>query len=317
MRLRVLASAGGWIGAPDAHRDPVQPRHLLAAGEDLLAPPDTDRDDGHAELHRQVRGAVEHLADVGSVMARPLREHRRGLTRLERGPDLLHRGAGARRAARHGDPAERGEQLLAEGALEQLLLRHEPDPTAGDERDERRVQVRAVARRHDERADSSGPGPRRGSGSGTAPCSPRTGVRARTRRTSDRSFRRAECSHDLGDDVGHGPARRVEDRRTARPRSAGMPPGPSRPRPWPPSTRAAPPWTPARCAAVSSPSRRRARSSSEAVRIDLHRCVGEDHRSDVAALDHPAAVLVDPGALAGDELGPHRRVRRHRRHRRR
>ena len=130
--------------------------------------------------------------------------------------------------------------------------------------DERRVEVRAVTRRHDERAAASAPAPRRGSGSGTAACSARTGARARTRRTSDRSFRHAECSHDLGDDVGHRPAGGVDDRRAVggrerrcRPAGVGrVPAPPSTPAPRPSTPRGRPAPRPAG-AAGPAPRRRR------------------------------------------------------------
>ena len=49
--------------------------------------------------------------------------------------------------------------------------------------------------------------------------------------------------------------------------------------------------------------------------VDLDVGVGEDHRADVPALDHPAPPLGHPLPLALHQHRPHRRVGRHRRHR--
>ena len=78
-------------------------------GEDVLAAADADRHDRHAELHREVRGAVEQVAIVGPAARVPSGKIATGSPRVERGLERAQRGA-VGGAALDLDRAERGEE---------------------------------------------------------------------------------------------------------------------------------------------------------------------------------------------------------------
>ena len=138
---------------------------------------------------------------------------------------------------------------------------------------------------------------------------------ARTGRTSECSFRHAECSHDLGDDVGDGPTGGVDDRSRRRPSSAAMPPVPSRRRPGPPSTPGPRPSTRSGRPAASSRCRRRARSSSQAVRNTFTAASGKTTVPMSRPSTTPPPCSATQARWRATSSHAHRRMGRDRRHR--
>ena len=123
---------------------------------------------------------------------------------------------------------------------------------------------------------------------------------------------RPERSHDLGDDVARASGRscrtmrravRGRERRRRAARVRGVAARAIAACSASTVTRDAP--RPPRRAGAAAPAPRR-----DAVRNTFTARIGEHDRADVAALHHAAAVRLDPRPLTGDQLGPHRGVRR-------
>ncbi len=116
-----------------------------------LCAPDPNRHDRDLGPARHIGRAVEELLHHGSRLARALREHDERFSPL----DHLHAGPQRRsvgRAPLDREAARGGEHPSSETALPERLLAHVAQPTTGDSRDQRRVQVRPVHRSDDERA---------------------------------------------------------------------------------------------------------------------------------------------------------------------
>ena len=100
-RLVRPSSTGSMIGFPTDTATGAT-AGALALGEDGLAAADAHGQDRHSELHRQVRGAVEEVGDLGTALAGALGEQPDDRSLLQRG---LHR---ARIALRSTVPPSTG-----------------------------------------------------------------------------------------------------------------------------------------------------------------------------------------------------------------
>lgn len=112
---------------------------------------DPDRNDRNSLAGRQVCGSVKELLDIRSLPAAALGEDGEGLTTLE---DPLGNPKGRPQgcAALKANTSKSREHPRQRPVVPQRLSTHESEPAAGDGHDQQRVDVRAVNRRHDERA---------------------------------------------------------------------------------------------------------------------------------------------------------------------
>ena len=111
-----LPATGGTIGSPTTTATRCGRGRILPLGRICSLPPIADRHDRHAELHREVRGAVEQVRDLGPAARVPFGEDRHRLPALERRLEGAQRGAvGGAALDRHR--AQRGEEPSPERVL--------------------------------------------------------------------------------------------------------------------------------------------------------------------------------------------------------
>ena len=317
LRLRVVASLGGAIGAPTTTATRAQARDLLATGEDLLAAADPDRDDRHAELHREVRGAVEQVGRPrarGDGCPRGTRRRARRPSTRPGSPSSAARAFGEPRST--GTPPSAVKNRAPSGCWNISCLAMKRIRRLVTNAANGRVEVRAVGRRDDVRA-------RRRHVLGAHDAHPeqdaaQAGTIVRAKRYSvmsppgrcarNRSTISAHHIVDRSVRSCRAPARR-------RPRGAARPPGPSRAHPGGRATPAPRPPPVDRAAACSSRWRRLARSSSLAVRNTFTGASGNTTVPMSRPSTTPPPCSSHPGPLAAHELPPDLGMRRDGRHR--